>query len=195
MLEVKPNSRQIPSVKKYTANKDYNDLVYAYLQENSYLEDGFRCINRKEVNYVQIGKKLNLARQTVSTKFKRLIDLGLVIEDKDRGVYILSGLDKYDCQLIPYETLRMITSALNQNCVSIYVYLLKRFIGSNEEPYQVTMKELKGFIGLSVKTSSNNYIINDILYILEKLELIWVSREFEDDKTIIIVDQVTNELI
>lgn len=50
------------------------------------------------------------------------------------------------------------------------------------------MKELKGFIGLSVKTSSNNYIINDILYILEKLELIWISREFEDDKTIIIVD-------
>ena len=38
MLQRQADSRQIPKVKAYTANKKYNDLLYGVLQEMSELE-------------------------------------------------------------------------------------------------------------------------------------------------------------
>ena len=44
-----------------------------------------------------------------------------------------------------------------------------------------TLSQLKGIIGVSSNTRSNDYIINDILTILEKIGLIKVDiRQIED---------------
>lgn len=74
--------------------------------------------------------------------------------------------------LVPYGTLQVLTSTVTENVISIYVYLLNRYIASYEQPFRYTINELKTTIGLSVNTRSNNYIISSILLLLEKLGLL-----------------------
>jgi CRP-like cAMP-binding protein len=66
------------------ANKKYYDTLYAYLQCISYRneETGERYVLKKDISFVKLAELFNLSRQTVSTKFKNLRELGLVV-DKD----------------------------------------------------------------------------------------------------------------
>ena len=77
MLQVQTNSRQMPSIEKYTADKKYNDILYGTLQEMSYAEviDGVtaRYVNKGDVAFATLGNKIGLSRQVTSTKFKNLI--------------------------------------------------------------------------------------------------------------------------
>ena len=76
MLKIQPNSRQIPSNELYTADKKYNDLLYGTLQEMSYIGDeNIRYVNKSDISYVKLAQKLNLTRQTVSTRFKHLLEI------------------------------------------------------------------------------------------------------------------------
>ena len=51
-MKIEPNSRQVPSIEKYTADKKYCDLLYGVLQEMSYSEkigdELIRYVNKKE---------------------------------------------------------------------------------------------------------------------------------------------------
>ncbi len=88
-MEIQKNSRQIPSNKKYTANKKYSDLVYGYLQEKSVLDEslGVRYLPKKEVKYTQMAEDLGLSRQTASRRFNNLIEQDLVYYDEDNIIY------------------------------------------------------------------------------------------------------------
>jgi predicted transcriptional regulator len=194
MLKIQNNSRQIPDIEKYTADKKYNDLLYGILQQESYYEDGKRYIDKSEINFTELAEKMGVTRQTSSTKFKNLIELGLIAEEKEPKIrYQLNYLDKTICSLVPLETLRKISDALSQNAISIYVYLLKRFIANQEKEYIVTMAQMKKFIGIATSTTSNNHVINNILEILEKIGLVAYDLVQEDkDKRNIIIRKVTN---
>ena len=90
MLKIQPNSRQIPSNELYTADKKYNDLLYGILQEMSYVGDeNIRYVNKSDISYVKLAKKLNLTRQTVSTRFKHLLEIGLINYDEANKRYQL----------------------------------------------------------------------------------------------------------
>lgn len=117
VLKIENDSRQIPKIEKYTADKKYNDLLYSFLQEMSYKEkigeQVDRYINKEDIVFSKLADQIGLSRQVVSTKFKNLIKIGLVefIEEEKR--YKLSYLDASVAMLIPIETLRKINNALS----------------------------------------------------------------------------------
>lgn len=197
MLKIQPDSRQVPSVRMYTANKKYYDLLYGVLQEISYLDytfDGLqrRFINKKDIKFTDLANRVGLTRQSASTKFKNLISLGLVEFVEDENRYILNSLDSSEASLIPFSTLRQLNNSLNQNSISIYVYILKLYFANGQKPFTITLNQLKIFVGLSEKSRSNSEIIKDILNTLILLGLIELEIKYFDDKTHIIITKVNN---
>lgn len=202
MLEVQHNSRQIPKTKDICASKKYYDILYSYLQCISYKDStGRRLFNKKEINFSRLGERFNLSRQTISTKFKNLIELNLV-EAVDSDTYLLTMLDKDIATLVPYDTLLILTDALNENSISTYCYLLNRYYSNNCRAFQFTLDQVKSYIGISTATRSNNDIVTNILYVLEKLGLIKYSLttyqqendSFQNVKTIYQLEWLTNTL-
>lgn len=187
MLKIQPNSRQIPSIQTYTADKKYHDLLYGLLQVMSYSEKlpgdsiASRYVDKKDISFQSMAEQIGLTRQTTSTKFKNLISLGLIEEDKDRKRYKLMYLDNSIATLVPFETLSKLNNSLNHNAISIYVYLLKRYIAAGEKEFCYTRNQLKGFCGLAQNTNNNDNIINDILDVLILLGLI--ERRYEQTET------------
>ena len=197
MLQRQADSRQIPKVKTYTASKKYNDLLYGVLQEMSELADEcgvkVRYVMEKDISYSQLGTRLGLTRQTVSTKFKNLISLGLIVEDTERKRYILKELDQTTGSLIPFKTLKILNNTLSHNAISTYVYLLNRFISAGETPYVVTLKQVKEFIGIAASTSSNDEIVTDIFQVLKLIGLIDYGKVFDEEyKSYFTVKMVRN---
>ena len=197
MLQLQSNSRQIPSIEKYTADKKYNDILYGTLQEMSYSEviNGIasRYVNKEDVVFSTLGNKIGLSRQVASTKFKNLIGLGLIEYLEDEKRYKLNYLDKSISALIPFETLRKLNNSLSQNSISLFVYLLKRYIANGEQEFVATMSQMKKFIGVATNTTSNNDVINDILQILKLIGLVETElRQVEENKTVIVITKVNN---
>ena len=199
-MKIEKNSRQVPSIPTYTADKKYCDLLYGYLQELSYCEviDGevTRYVDSSSFNYTTLGEAIGLKRVTASKKFKYLVEeLGLVefIEKEKR--YKLINLDKSISSLVPYETLRQLNHSLSQNSISLYVYLMKRWYAEGQNEYQVTMSQMKSFIGIATTTTSNNDVINDILNVLTLLGLVKVEkRQIEKDNYAIFVTAISNTI-
>jgi hypothetical protein len=185
-------------VREVTANKLYYDLLYGWLQEHSYLDYNAmgpaRYIDKSSIKFVDLAEDFGMSRQSVSAKFKNLIDFGLVEFLERENRYIIHTLANSDASLIPFETLKLLTDALSHNCISIYVYLLNRYIANNEKSFMATFEQLKGFIGLSTKSSSNNSTISNILVVLKRIGLIDYKLEFFDDKTHLIIEWVTNKV-
>lgn len=163
------------------SNRDYCDLVYSWFQcESTADEEGNRIVNKSQVNYSHIGQQLGMDRRTVTRYVKKLVELGLLVEEGPG--YTLQKLEPCAATLVPFVTLRQIQNALHKNSVSIFVYLLNRFIANKYEPFMVTYAELKKYIGISTATASNNVIIADILKVLQKLELIQYHIVYTEDK-------------
>ena len=202
MLKIQPNSRQVPKVQQYTADKKYNDLLYGVLQEMSYVEVINRVSNRyvdkRSINFQRIAEKIGVTRQTASSKFKNLLMMGLITEcelPNNQKRYRLEALDASVASLVPVETLRKLTNTLSQHCISIYVYLMNRYIACGEQSYIVTLNQMKTFIGVATTTCSNNIVISDILEILGRLGLVvWRYDQSKVDTTNIRVLQVRNAL-
>lgn len=202
MLKIQPNSRQIPKSKTICADKKYYDILYAYLQCISTRDEtnGIRQFSKKEINFSKLGDMFNLTRQTVSTKFKNLQQLGLVIEDKDN--YKLVELSADIASLIPYNTLKLITDTLSEHAISTYIYFLNCYYANGNRPFQFTLDQVKSYIGISTSTRSNNDTVTNILYVLEKIGLIKYSLTtskqeadtFQNIKTIYQLEWLTNTL-
>ena len=202
MLERKNNSRQIPKTKEICSNKKYNDILYAYLQCISEKnENGSRTFDKKEINFTKLGEMFNLSRQTVSTKFKNLKDLGL-IKELNKNTYEVITLEKDLASLIPYDTLKLITDTLNENSISTYVYLLNCYYANNCRSFTFTLEQVKKHIGICSSTRSNDDIITNILFVLEKIGLIKyrltsIKQEndtFQNIKTIYELEWLTNSI-
>lgn len=196
-MKIEPNSRQVPSIEKYTADKMYCDLLYGTLQEMSYSEticgETVRYVNKNSFTYQSLGDKIGLKRITASKKFNYLIEIGLIEEIKEEKRYKLNYLDKSISSLIPYETLRKLNNSLNEKSISLFVYLLKRYIANGEKEYAVTMSQMKSFVGIATSTTSNNEVITDILEVLTLLGLVkYEYRKIEKDKTMMFITHMSN---
>ena len=136
MLKIQPNSRQIPKIKNICSNKKYYDILYAYLQCISVRdeEDGERYVSKKDINFSKLGEMFNLSRQTVSTKFKSLKELGLVEEINKDKIKIIK-LDADLATLVPYNTLKLITDTLSENTISTYTFLLNWYYANKCQPF------------------------------------------------------------
>ncbi len=203
-MEIQKNSRQVPSTKKVCSNKLYSDTLYAYLQCISEWneEENYRFVRKKELNFSTLAEAFDVCRQTLSTKFQRLIALDLVIEDKENGIYKLNRLPPKEAYLIPEKTLKELAAAFNERSISIYVYLFNRFFMNNFKPYEFTLGQLKDWVGITTKTRSNDFIITSILNILytcglidyQIIEKVDDTTNFKNIKTIYQIINVNNEL-
>lgn len=134
-------------------------------------------------------------RRTVSRYVKGLIEMGLLEEDDKNKVYVLKNLESANAMLIPFTTLREILNSLNRNSVNLFVYLLNRFIANKEQPFIVTHKEMKEHMGIATSTTSNNVIVNDILKMLVRIQLVEFEVKRTDyDNTNIYITKVRNML-
>ena len=140
LLKNKDNSRQIPKTKDYCSNKKYNDMIYAYLQVISEFDESNenRQFYKKDINFSRLAEKFGLTRQTVSTRFKNLKEIGLVVE-KGKGVYELKKLENNLAALIPFNTLSLLVDALSDNAISVYTYLLMQYYKNECQPFNVTL--------------------------------------------------------
>lgn len=178
MLQTIPiDSRQIPKKKEVTANKNYNDLVYGWLQAHSEWDNvkgHCRTISKKAVKFSSIAKDTGLCRQTVSSKFKSLINLGLVTENQENNeVYNLVILEKDAAMLIDRETLEVLISAMNTDAITTYVYLYSRYYANGCKGYEFQLEHLKEMVGLSAENrGSTSKKFQNILVALEQLGLL-----------------------
>ena len=176
MINIKKiESRQMPKTINICSSKEYFDILYAWLQENSEWDGEVghpRYIPKKKVKFGKIAEELGRTRQTWSTRFKTLLnsDLKLITEEGDR--YVLSILPSEIGALIPYPTLKLMVDTLSDRVISVYIHLLLRYIAEDEQPFIFTYGELKRFIGISDATRSNDDTIFNILFVLKRLGLI-----------------------
>ena len=202
-MEIQKNSRQIPSSDKITANKNYSDILYGYLQHLSLLDEemGIRYIMKSDIKYTTIADELGVTRQTISKKFNNLIDQGLVVLDSANKRYVLSTLEAELATLLPDDTIRVLYNTLQERCLSVLSYLLKTFAQHGNQPCDVNMDIMKAHVGLSKNNrGSNNEVIRDILMVLKQLGLIEYHIRKEMDaatggfKTYYVLDRVDNRV-
>ena len=206
-MEIKKNSRQIPSVPTITREKDYCDLLYAWLQchsERITMDSEGRRINKSLVKWTAIEKdcvrtlsdgttEKVMSRKTIAKYFKYLEDKGL-IQLQDDGYYYLTILDATEANLIEYNTLSKLINVFQKNSLSIYIYLFNRYYASGFQPFIATIKQIKDFIGIATTTTSNNIIIDDTIDILKRLGLLDFRIKFEDNKSFFEFQWVRNSL-
>lgn len=200
-LKIMPNSRQIPKTKEICANKKYFDILYAYLQCVSEKdEEGKRYFIKKDINFSKLADQFGLSRQTISTKFKNLKELGLV-EEIDKNTYKLVKLENDLATLVQYDLVKLMNDTLNDNTISVYVYLFNLYYANGCKVFQFSLDAVKGFIGLSTSARNNNDIVTNILFVLQKIGLIKYSLttaksndNFDNVKTIYQLDWLTNDI-
>lgn len=187
-MRIEKDSRQVPKTKDIMASAKYCDILYCYFQNISTwdgIEGHPRIFSKKDKNFSKLSDYLKISRQTLSKKFNNLVELGLIKEIGDN--YELIILEEDIASLIPVNTLKVLVSALNENAISVYVYLLNRYYAANKNGQQefiFTKEQLKTLLGFSTATRSNDYIIDGILTVLQKLELIKIeSRNVVDNIT------------
>lgn len=195
------SQRQIPKDKKYTSNTNYFDTTYGYLQSLCTVEtdeagNKIKKIPKKLLNFTEMGLALELTRQTASTRFKKLLTTGLVKDCEE--YYELVTLPNNEAFLISLQTLRKLISAVKDKTLSIYIYLLNRFIANKEQPFEFSITGLKEYVGMSVNCHTNNYIVTDILSVLQDLKLIEYNSVIIQDngvfKTKYTLTNATNKL-
>ena len=206
-MEIKKNSRQIPSVPTITREKDYCDLLYAWLQchsERITMDSEGRRINKSLVKWTAIEKDFVrtlsdgttekvMSRKTIAKYFKYLEDKCL-IQLQDDGYYYLTILDATEANLIEYNTLSKLINVLQKNSLSIYVYLFNRYYANGFQPFIATIKQIKEFIGIATTTTSNNIIVDDTIDILKRLGLLDYRIKVEDNKSYLEFQWVKNAL-
>lgn len=167
-MNIQPNSRQIPCHVEYTADKDYDDLLYGYLQSISYQDgDGSRFVLAKDVVFTKIGEALGITRQTASKRFKGLQKLLLVSKKKEGIKYTLNYLPPEYAYLLPHKTLERLVELKVSKIISLFVYLCNRLYANKREPFVFYLGSVKKFIGLANNTPGNNNGVTDRLKILE----------------------------
>ena len=207
-MEIKKNSRQMPSASMIVREKDYCDLLYAWLQCNSERENVMssqRRLEKKSVKWTVIERDFTrtlmdgttekvMSRKTIAKYFEHLLKKGL-ITDKGDEYYYLTVLDASEANLIECNTLSKLMNVLQKNSISIYNYLFNRYCANGYQPFIATLKQIKDFIGIATSTTSNNIIVNDTIDILKRLGLLDVKLiTTEDNKTLLEFQWVKNEL-
>ena len=116
----------MPCAASYCREKEYCDLLYAWLQCNSEREnmkDRQRRIHKSKIKWVSIEKDFTrilsdgttekvMSRKTIAKYFKHLENKGLISYNEEDEYYYLTVLDKTEANLIEYKTLSKLMNVL-----------------------------------------------------------------------------------
>lgn len=206
-MKIEQNSRQIPTNSSITSAKQYCDLLYAWLQCNSERitpDSEGRRIPKKSVKWTAIERDFTrtlsdgtvdkvMARKTIAKYFEYLVQKGLVTEGQD-DFYYITVLPSDSAHLIEYKTLYKLMNVLQKHSLSIYVYLFNRYYSNGCQPVIVTMSQIKNYVGAATTTTSNNGFIDDTIDILKRLKLLDMDLIFQDGKSLMQFNWVSNKL-
>ena len=199
----------MPSTASVAREKDYCDLLYAWLQCNSEREnmnDIARRIHKSKIKWAAIERDFTrtlsdgtvdkvMSRKTIAKYFKYFEDKGLIQLNEADGFYYLTVLDPSEANLIEYNTLSKLMNVLQKNSISVYIYLFNRYYANGRSPFIATIKQIKDFIGIATTTTSNNIVIDDTLDILRRLGLLDYGLTIGDDnKTYLEFKWIKNKL-
>lgn len=198
------DTRQMPCRREVTSEKNYCDLLYAWLQCNSErvtLHSRDRQIEKKRCQFTNIEREMTdsqgnkvMSRKTISKYFHWLEDQGYIIDEEGK-YYKLRLLQPEEANIIYYKTLSILTNVLKQHVIDIYQYLYGRFCANEKQPYIVTVSQMKDYIGIATTTTSNNAIVMDPLEILCRLQLLdFEYIQTEEKKTNIQINWVVDRL-
>lgn len=204
------NARQLPNKSVIIKEKSYCDLLYAWLQCNSERSDKGRMIPKVKIKWQSIEKEFTridsegkvykeMSRKTIAKYFEHLKEKGLIhLGEEDRGedsnYYYLTTLAREDANLIEYHTLMKLTNVLQRNSLNIYSYLINQYYYNRQQPYIITIRQIKDFIGIATSTTSNNMIVDDTLDILRRLQLIDYRMKYENEKSYFEIQWVRQRL-
>lgn len=200
------NTRQMPCRRDITSEKNYCDILYAWIQCNSEratLHSTDRYISKQKVKFTNIeremvdseGKSI-MNRKTISKYFHWLVEKGFLVEE-DKN-YRITVLGKDEANIIYYKTLSVLVNVFQRHSIDIYQYLYGRYCACERKPFFVTIPMIKDFIGMSTKTTSNNAKVTDTLNILKRLGLLeyeykWVDKDKEQIQITKVLDRLPDE--
>ena len=199
----------MPSTSSVAREKDYCDLLYAWLQCNSdrvNMNENGRRIHKTKIKWTAIEKDFTrvlvdgsvekvMSRKTIAKYFKHLEDRGFIKLNEEDEYYYLTVLDSSEANLIEYNTLSKLLNVMQRNSINIYVYLFNRYYANGRNSFIATLKQIKDFIGIATTTTSNNILIDDTLDILKRLGLLDYSLiTGTDNKTYLEFQWVKNKL-
>lgn len=184
------NTRRLPSGEGFMDNKNFNDLIYAYLQAVSYRDPNKkdRYVWKRDFIKRDVAKILKINFRTFQRRFDYLVENGYVIV-KDE-VYELPKISEYNFY-IPLDTLKYLINTTNEDVIKIYVYLgqLKKCMGKEAYFTKSKLLVLMGYKttasdGVKASTNKRDWErINNILDMLEdKLKLIECKKVYEPYK-------------
>lgn len=197
----------MPTNRMLVREKNYCDLLYAWLQCNServHPASRERCIAKSKVKWAAIERDFTrelsdgtiekiMDRRTVAKYFNFLLAQGLIKLEED--IYYLTLLEGSEAHLIEYNTLSKLMNVLQKNSLSIYIYLYNRYYANNSKPFIATMKQIKEYIGVATTTTSNNVFIDDTLDILKRLNLLDYELTLQEGKSYLTFKWVKNQLV
>ena len=199
----------MPSTSSVAREKDYCDLLYAWLQCNSdrvNMNENGRRIHKSKIKWTAIEKDFTrvlvdgsvekvMSRKTIAKYFKHLEDRGFIKLNEEDEYYYLTVLDSSEANLIEYNTLSKLLNVMQRNSINIYVYLFNRYYANGRNSFIATLKQIKDFIGIATTTTSNNILIDDTLDILKRLGLLDYNLiTGTDNKTYLEFQWVKNKL-
>lgn len=197
----------MPTNRMIVREKNYCDLLYAWLQCNServHPTSRERCIPKNKVKWAAIERDFTrelsdgttekvMDRKTIAKYFKFLEAQNLVTLEED--TYYLTLLEGSEAHLIEYNTLSKLMNVLQKNSLSIYIYLYNRYYANDSKPFIATMKQIKEYIGVATTTTSNNVFIDDTLDILKRLKLLDYELTLQEGKSYLTFKWVKNQLV
>ena len=170
--------RRVIADSAITSSKSYNDFLYGWIVLNSVEETGIRFILKKDFVYTQLEEELEMSRKTMAKYFDYLVEIGAIVEGKDR--WIISELGDKGFW-IERDILERIIEMKVRYALSIYVYLVKGYYVAGQPQLVVLMENVKGFIGVSTNIRSNNYIVADIFEAYREMGLLNCQLWYDKD--------------
>jgi hypothetical protein len=208
IVKIEKNSRQMPTMSSIIKNKDYCDILYAWIQCNSEraaVNVSQRRIDKKKIKWAAIEREFTVTLEdgtteklmearTIKKYFKYLESEGLIELDPNGEYYLITVLEADEAHLIEHETLRQMAHSLRRHAIDIYIYLFNRYYACGQKPFIATLNQIKQYIGISKNTSSNNLVISDTLKILKQLGLLDYWLKQEGDQSFLEFKWVKNKL-
>ncbi len=190
---MKNEKRDFPMKKEFLSNKKMNDIIYGFLQTNSYLTpEKKRFCWKSDVSASKIIKYFEeqetespIAERTIRDLLKLFTKANLLEEGilDNKKVYFLPDPSKEDGYVeIKTDTLRFLVNTANSNVIKVYAQLKKMWEChvkyKYEEKYRFSKTDLLTILGYKTMSYGANYkMIEDILTCLQNNELIKVHKE------------------